>query len=1705
MYKLNEVLMSDDRALLTIQGSKNDIDRNLKSGMLNYVGNEHHDLFLTIPTSKDYGSYNRVIQEEPDGKIPYDLVMKGSLTIEKNLVVLGDSTVISTPNMTVEDNIIEINKGETGNGVTLGSSGIQVDRGTKGNANWLFSESSDVNGVSAFVFDTNGSVKTWVYENGDMKVLRDFSSQKITAGGTIRGLSNMIIDGTTQLNSTLGVTGAATLANTLSVTGATSLLNSLTTTGATWLKSTLRADGATTLNSTLTTVGAATFQNTIHGVGAATLDSTLFVDGATTLDSTLAVTAGTTLNSTLNVIGLTTLSGGANITGNVQANNNMAITGTLTVTGATALNSTATVAGATTLNSTLNVIGNTTATTATFSGAVNMSSTLGVTGIATLKNDVIAQKKLNVTGATVLGNTLNVVGAADFDSTLNVDGAMTVATLTASGATEIQNAFSVTGDTTLGAKLTVTGATALNSTLNVAQGATINNSLLVTGYANIDEHMNVGGDLNAHSNLFVSGTSSLTGAVTAVGGFTSVGQSTLVGATQIVTSLTVEGPTTLKSPLSGTAATFSGATILQDTLSVTKAATFAAAVNAQAALNVTGATTLNNTLTAAGNTNLNADLTVGGNSTLVGILGVTGAVTLGNTLNVTGTTSLAGMLNVTGLSTLGNTSVTGTLAVTKATTLASTLGVTGATTLQSTLSVIGAATLSSTLGVTGTLTGSIASFSGNLSTQSGLTVNGTSTLKNNVTMESNANVLGTATIATLSVTGNSTVSGTQTIGGAANFLNDVTMQKSLDVLLNASIHGGMLVEGDVSIAKNGSGTGGGLTVAGAGWLKSTLTVDGASTFNQTVTANKPVVINDNVTHNYKVMTLKKHPTTGIGGELAAEGNASFGQNLSVGQTATINTLSVTGVSTIGGQFTANSIANFKEAVTFEKNVLVSGTLNVSQDTSLTAALTVGGASLLSSTLTVQGVSTLNGQLQAKAGIAVTGNSTVSGNSSVTGTFGVTGAFTASNTATIAGAATLQSTLGVTGAATLSSTLSVAGITTLSQDANLLQKLTVTGVTYLKSNLMVDGSTTLNNIVTANSVVNGNAGFVATTGYGFSEVADSRVYVTSSAAANGGRLDLISDSNMYFRMPATGVNRGFVFKTGDTPIFQIETGRVTSQNDIYVKSGLGWTRLLRADEQGTGNSVDVDTVDGRHADVTWEGKPNYLATYNSLGRVVDSDKIDGYNAGNGSGQVPVSNGALNTNLNADLFESKHGAAAATGDTFALRDTGGGITATSFKFANSLVKEVSGGIHLRNLADTAWVDLTVNNLIIKGTTTTVDSETVTIADNILLLNSNVTGAATENGGIQVERGTTGADASLIWDETTDKWKAGIAGSETEISLVGHTHVRSSITDFAHKSTHAIGGNDVLSPADIGAVKNGGSTPEIRTGLEADRPAAGQLGRLYLATDTKRIWQDLTTGWQVTGGQDTTPWSNITGIPVATATVPGVVKIGANISVSADGTISTATNPDAFMVRRKEFITTAGQTVFSVAGIGNGFLVGKNLVNVYLQGQKLPNSAFTETSSTSITLKEAVSTGSLIEVEFMEVFDIHVFPYHANEHLPGGEDPIPAATTVQSGLMTAASLVKLNGVATSASRVGTSLTNGNIKVNDVETKVYRPETFTHSQSTAATLWTVNHNQTRFPAIIVVDVDGYVIQPLRIRYVSNNQITVEFSSATAGSAYIN
>jgi len=76
-----------------------------------------------------------------------------------------------------------------------------------------------------------------------------------------------------------------------------------------------------------------------------------------------------------------------------------------------------------------------------------------------------------------------------------------------------------------------------------------------------------------------------------------------------------------------------------------------------------------------------------------------------------------------------------------------------------------------------------------------------------------------------------------------------------------------------------------------------------------------------------------------------------------------------------------------------------------------------------------------------------------------------------------------------------------------------------------------------------------------------------------------------------------------------------------------------------------------------------------------------------------------------------------------------------------------------------------DVTVTgDLTVNGTQFIVNTTVVEIEDNAILLNAGPSPAST--GGIYVADTTTGVTGSLLWDATTDQWKAGKLGSETTL---------------------------------------------------------------------------------------------------------------------------------------------------------------------------------------------------------------------------------------------------------------------------------------------------------------------------------------------------
>ena len=87
------------------------------------------------------------------------------LTVSGNLTVAGDNAILNTTNLVIKDNLIEINNGESGTGVTAGKAGIRINRGDSDAYNILFDETDDSLKVGAESALKTVALQDWVISN----------------------------------------------------------------------------------------------------------------------------------------------------------------------------------------------------------------------------------------------------------------------------------------------------------------------------------------------------------------------------------------------------------------------------------------------------------------------------------------------------------------------------------------------------------------------------------------------------------------------------------------------------------------------------------------------------------------------------------------------------------------------------------------------------------------------------------------------------------------------------------------------------------------------------------------------------------------------------------------------------------------------------------------------------------------------------------------------------------------------------------------------------------------------------------------------------------------------------------------------------------------------------------------------------------------------------------------------------------------------------------------------------------------------------------------------------------------------------------------------------------------------------------------------------------------------------------------------------
>lgn len=120
---------------------------------------------------------------------------QGDVVITGDLTVLGKSTIVQSETLAIKDNIVYINQGETGDGVsTLGTTaGIEIDRGNATDVSILWDENLNLfKFVDAFDNFTPIATDSIITRGGDLHLISE-GEGIITVSGTV-DYQNRVID-----------------------------------------------------------------------------------------------------------------------------------------------------------------------------------------------------------------------------------------------------------------------------------------------------------------------------------------------------------------------------------------------------------------------------------------------------------------------------------------------------------------------------------------------------------------------------------------------------------------------------------------------------------------------------------------------------------------------------------------------------------------------------------------------------------------------------------------------------------------------------------------------------------------------------------------------------------------------------------------------------------------------------------------------------------------------------------------------------------------------------------------------------------------------------------------------------------------------------------------------------------------------------------------------------------------------------------------------------------------------------------------------------------------------------------------------------------------------------------------------------------------------------------------------------------------------
>ena len=751
-------------------------------------------------------------------------------------------------------------------------------------------------------------------------------------------------------------------------------------------------------------------------------------------------------------------------------------------------------------------------------------------------------------------------------------------------------------------------------------------------------------------------------------------------------------------------------------------------------------------------------------------------------------------------------------------------------------------------------------------------------------------------------------------------------------------------------------------------------------------------------------------TNTTSGTLVVTGGTGISQNLWVGGTANI-----------AGAVTFQSTLGVTDDVTLNKNVTIIGS-----DTAATEFFKIKNASSVDKFT----VDSSSGNTTISGTVAVTDNVTLNKNVTIVGSdTAATELFKIQNGSSVdkfvvdssSGNTTISGTLGVTSATTLSSSLGVTGASTLTGNLTTLSNSYIHIQNVDEPTVTIDGS---NNYI----ISGGDYGAIRVDGGGFFSkdvLFSSDIYVNGTInvkdAGDGGTASTVNNlTSRYKTILGSVLSYTPPFATSTNSNLRV-TGGVGIGTTLHI-GGTGASEGLYVGKKLTGDTAKFSVLGAT-------GNTSISGTLGVSGITSLTNSTNSTATNNGAlvvtGGVGIGNELRvfgNTTLTADLAVNG-GDLTTTSTTATLFNT----TATTLNIGQAAttvsIGATTGTLTIRN-ANT----VITGNLQVDGTTTTVNSVTMTVDDKNLELGSvgTPTNVTADGGGLTL-RGT--SDKTIIWDNANTNWTSSehwntASGKDYKVnntSVINSSRALVNITGLTMPGAYDI----TVNTNKFTVAGSTGNTLIAGTlNVSGATTLSSTLGVTSGATfsSTVGITGDLSVNsnkFVVTASNGNTSVAGTLGVTAATSLsstlgVTGITSVTSNTAQTVTG--ASYTSDGAFRV-------TGG------AGIGGNVAIGGNLRvfgssvisgGVTYSGTQSYNGVITQSNSTDA----ASSTDTAASISTAGGVAIAKKLFVGNNTSVGGTLGVTGNTTLSGTL----------GVTSTTTLTGALNANGNVTLGDL-----------------------------------------------------------------------